>query len=613
MASPRRPGLEDETAVIVYQEQIRLILAHTAVGTAAATFFAILLASQLGRGALGVSLAPWLIVGWVVLKVAVVIPRIVHASVCRRRLEAGGAPPYRWTVPLLALDGAVWGLGGAYLMTFSGHIVSVVASVLCCVACVATFGLQVRATAAAAYVAPMLGPVSAALLWRGDDVGLIGGVGLAMFLGLLLSTSIRWQHRMAEVIQLRLATERISQERAQALELAERHSAAKDRFLAVVSHELRTPLHGILGLVQIARHDLPKDQALLHYRLELIEEAARHQERMVSDLLDISAIEAGRLELQRQPVHLARELALLRETWRSRAEEIGLRLLIAVDPGVGEWVVGDAVRLVQVLNNLVGNAFKFTPLGGQVSLTARRAAPDVVRFDVADTGRGIAAGDVERIFEAFVQVADGAGSRPHGVGLGLAISRELARAMGGDLTCASDVGRGATFVFTARLPVAEEPFAPQQDASSGRDARRLGNGKTVVVVDDDSSSLLVATTVLRKLDCEVEEFRDGASALRRLLSAQRRPDLVVLDWDMPGIDGGHAAEAIRKFEREQGLPRLPLLTLSANAPATFAAAALAAGMDDVLLKPCAPAELAASVVRHLRGGAAAVPAAKAGH
>jgi signal transduction histidine kinase/ActR/RegA family two-component response regulator len=594
-----------ETAAIVYNEQIRLILAHTAVGTGVATLFAILLAGKLGHGALGVSLPPALVVGWIVLKIAVVVPRMVHAHLCKRRLAEGGDPPYRMTVPLLALDGAVWGLGGAYLMGASSDAVSVVASVLCCVACVATFGLQVRTAAAAAYVGPMLVPVSIALLWRGDDVGLIGGLGLPVFLALLLATSVRWQHRVAEVIQLRLATEQISQERAEALALAERHSAAKDRFLAVVSHELRTPLHGILGLVQIARHELPRDQALLHYRLELIEEAARHQERMVSDLLDISAIEAGRLELKRQPVHLARELGLLRETWRSTADEIGLRLLISVDPAVGEWVVGDAVRLVQVLNNLVGNAFKFTPLGGQVALTARRIAHDQVRFDVADTGRGIAPEDLERIFEAFVQVSDGAGSRPSGVGLGLAISRELARAMGGDLSCISDVGRGATFVFTAHLPVAAAPVA-EPDLASRLDARRLGSGKTVAVVDDDSSSRLVAITTLRRLGFEVEEYDDADSALPRLLTTGPRPDLVLLDWDMPGSDGGQAAEAIRTFERVHELPRLPLLTLSANAPASFAVAAREAGVDDVLLKPCTPGELAAAVMRHVGHAAAEV-------
>ncbi|MEW6704497.1 MAG: ATP-binding protein [Pseudomonadota bacterium] len=598
MTLHRRPQLDDETVAIIYSEQIRLILAHTAVGTGLATLFAILLASKLGHGALGVVLPPALVLGWMVLKVAVVVPRIVHAVVCKRRQAEGGEPPYRWTVPLLAVDGAVWGLGGAYMMGFSGEAATVVSAVLCCVACVATFGLQVRASAAAAYVAPMLGPVCLAMLARGDDVGFIGGVGLALFLGLLVTTSVRWQHRMAEVIQLRLATERISQERAAALELAERHSATKDRFLAVVSHELRTPLHGILGLVQIARHDVPKDQALLHYRLELIEEAARHQERMVSDLLDISAIEAGRLELQRRPVHLARELALLRETWRSRADEIGLRLLISVDPNVGDWVVGDAVRLAQVLNNLVGNAFKFTPLGGQVALSARRVAPDQVRFEVADSGRGIAPEDVERIFDAFVQLSDGAGSRPHGVGLGLAISRELARAMGGDLTCSSDLGRGATFVFTAQLPVAAAP--PAEGGLESRPAlRRLGSGKTVVVVDDDSSSLLVATTVLRRLGCEVEEFRDGATALRRLLTGSTRPHLVILDWDLPGVDGGRAAQLIRDFERLNGLPRLPIVALSANASAAFAQTALASGMDDFLLKPCMPSELSAVVERYL--------------
>jgi CheY-like chemotaxis protein len=324
---------------------------------------------------------------------------------------------------------------------------------------------------------------------------------------------------------------------------------------------------------------------------------------MVSDLLDISAIEAGRLELQRRPVHLARELGLLRETWRSTADEIGLRLLISVDRAVGEWVVGDAVRLVQVLNNLVGNAFKFTPLGGQVALTVRRLSPEQVCFEVADTGRGIAPEDVERIFEAFVQVSDGAGSRPSGVGLGLAISRELARAMGGDLSCISEVGRGATFVFTAHLPVAAAPEL-QPDLASRHDARRLGSGKTVAVVDDDSSSRLIALTVLRRLGFEVEEYRDADSALVQLLSTGRRPHLVLLDWDMPGIDGGHAAQAIRSFERLNELPRLPLLALSANAPASFAAAAREAGVDDVLLKPCGAGDLAAAVMRHLQQPAA---------
>ncbi len=234
-----------------------------------------------------------------------------------------------------------------------------------------------------------------------------------------------------------------------------------------------------------------------------------------------------------------------------------------------------------------------------MALSARRVTPELVRFEVTDSGRGIAPQDMERIFEAFVQVSDGAGSRPHGVGLGLAISRELARAMGGDLTCSSDLGRGATFVFTAHLPVAAAPAEPE--AQSRQRLLREGSGKTVVVVDDDPSSQLIATTVLRRLGCEVEEFRDAGSAMARLLRPTgRRPDLAIFDWDLPGIDGGEAARRLREHEHGQGLPRLPLVALSANASAMLTGEARDAGMDEVLLKPCAPEDLSAAILRQLR-------------
>src|SRR5690606_21292630 len=210
---------------------------------------------------------------------------MLHAAACRVLSRARAEAWMRWTVPLLALDGAVWGLGGAWMMAEANETWSVVAACLACVACVATFGLQVRFSATAAYVTPIIAPLSAGLLLRQDEVGLLAGAGLLMFLGLLLSTARRSERRLAEVFTLRLVAE-------DALALANKHSQAKDRFLAVVSHELRTPLHGILGLTRLTRGEVPKSEGALHYRLELIEEAGDHLKRMVEDLLDVSAIEA---------------------------------------------------------------------------------------------------------------------------------------------------------------------------------------------------------------------------------------------------------------------------------------------------------------------------------
>jgi signal transduction histidine kinase/ActR/RegA family two-component response regulator len=617
MHPPARHVADPAAAEAVYAEQIRLILAHTAAGALAATAFAVLMVFKIAHGALGIVVPSAILVGWLALKIAVVLPRVVHQLHCKRLERQGKRPPYEWTIPLLALDGAIFGMGGAYMMTFTGEVATIVAAMLCCIACVATFGLQVRASAAAAYVAPMLAPVAIALLARDDSVGLIGGIGLGLFLALLLTTSRRWQRRMEEVTLLRLETERVSQERAEArdlaessshqlaeaLALAERHSEAKDRFLAVVSHELRTPLHGILGLTRMTRQDTPREQVQLHYRLELIDEAAEHLQRMVSDLLDISAIEAGRLELKHEPMDLQRELTLLRGTWSARADEIGVRLIVDVEAGVGRWVNGDAVRVMQVLGNLVGNAFKFTPLGGSIEVqVARPQQGDSVSFKVRDSGPGVPMQDVERIFEAFVQGRDPSGSRPDGVGLGLAISRQLARAMGGDVQCTSTVGSGATFEFTAELPVLRQVPQEARGVFIGTRARqtpgRIGAGKTVLIVDDDSSSRLVAATALRQLGCEVEEIEDGVRLLKRV-KAGRRPAAVVLDWDMPGLDGCQAALAIREHEAAKGLDPVPIVGLSANAAPEFASRAMQAGMDEFLVKPCSPVDLAEVVRGHL--------------
>lgn len=578
---------QPDVANLVATEQLRLILAHTEVGTAVATAFGLLLAYQVYNGAIHSSVARSTVLIWVAIKIAVALPRMLHAYVCRRRGKVHTDAWMRWTVPLLAVDGAVWGLGGAWMMNGPNETWTVVGACLACVACVATFGLQVRASATAAYVAPIILPMAIALLLRQDEAGLLTGIGLVMFLGLLLSTARRSERRMAEVFTLRLVAE-------DALALANKHSQAKDRFLAVVSHELRTPLHGILGLTRLTRSEVPKSDGALHYRLELIEEAGDHLKRMVEDLLDVSAIEAGRLELKHAPLDLVRELALLREVYEARAAENGIRFVMHTSPSLGVWVVGDAVRVAQVLHNLLGNAFKFTPMGGTIEMSVdREDGSDHVTVEIQDTGPGVPIDEAERIFEVFTQGSSYLGSRPEGFGLGLAISRQLARAMGGDVSCQPHPGPGACFQFSVLLPLADASAAFTESAAPGKRLAQRRAGSTVFVADDDELSSLVNASVVRRMGCQVEEFPDGKQLLERVLRTSGRPAAIIMDWDMPQVNGERATRAIREHERAHGLPRLPIIGLSANASHDYAAGAAHAGMDRFLSKPCDPAVLSA--------------------
>jgi len=602
--------LSPDTKRKVYEEEMRLILAHTTGGAIIATLFAILAAVKLYEGAHGVSLDRRLLLVWLGLKIAIVIPRVAHAFHCKR-LDAGGhSPPYKWTVPMLAVDGAIWGLGAASLMSQPAPVATIVAAIMTCVASVATFGLQVRAAAAAAYVVPMLGPICAGLLIRADDVGFTGGMGLILYLALLLRTSAAWQRRMGQVFELRLAKEQAaadarqaralaettSEHLAHALHLAEAHSQAKDRLIATVSHELRTPLHGILGLTQLTRREPNTDRVTLDYRLDLVVEATEHLSRMVTDLLDTAAIGSGKLELRLTTVDIHHQLDIVQHTFALRAQEQGLRFTVTVSPSVGRWLHGDPVRITQVLTNLLANAFKFTPLGGSVSLTVSRTDA-FLTVNVTDTGPGIDAKDRERIFEPFVQASDPSGSRPDGVGLGLAISRHLARAMGGDVLCASSDTIGSTFLFTANLPeLHAAPSVPPAVTTSAPHAKALaGAGRLIAIADDDPTSLLLATQVARSLGCAVEEFSNGATLLNRLVDNRPRPDIVILDWRMPILDGKSTAEAIRRHERATHTPRIPIICVSASCSPNLQALALSVGIDIAITKPCDPAALEAAI------------------
>jgi signal transduction histidine kinase len=490
---------------------------------------------------------------------------------------------------LLALDGLVWGVAGWRMASEDVPVASLATAALAAVSCVATFGLQVRLAATAAYVAPMLVPLAAGLAFRGDGIAAFAAAGMLILLALQLVTARATSQRLTVGLLLRHQADRLVAEKDAALQLAHERSAERDRFLAKVSHELRTPLHGILGVARLMRLDSVEPVA--SRRLELIEASGSHLQGLINDLLEVSVMNAGRFVLHESAFELTAQLDQVAEVFAMRAADRGLAFTAQIDLPRPCWVHGDAARLRQVLHNLLGNAVKFTERGG-ITLQAART-PAGVRLSVRDTGPGLDADELARVFQPFQQAGarprtdgagDGAGggALADGVGLGLTISREIALAMGGNVTAESTPGAGAAFHFEARLPAAEPPApVPAVVAVPAQSALP----RLVLVAEDDEVNAMIVSAFLDTLGVRNERVADGQQAVQRALRADDRPDLVLMDCRMPVMDGLAATRHIRRQEALLGLPRLPILALTAADGDADRAACLEAGLDTVIGKP----------------------------
>lgn len=590
-------ALDDERREHVANEQLRMVLVHTRVGTIAATLFALLAAASLSG-----SVPASTVQAWVAVKVLVALARIGLAQLYRQRGMPGGRFWRRTTYGFLAVDGAVWGVAGLRLASESEPLTALVMAALACITCVATFGLQVRSAATAAYVAPILLLSALGLALRGDEFGWSGAVGLVLLLVLQVITSHGAQQRLAGGVLLRLQAQALADEKEAALQLARQQSEAKSRFLAKISHELRTPLHGILGLARLV-HLEQRDPAVAR-RVELIESSGTHLLALINDLLDISRMEAGRFETRNERFELVAQCEQLADVARVRAADKGLDLALAIDLPRPCWVTGDAARLRQVLHNLLGNAIKFTQRG-RIEMRVARDPHDaaLLRVEVIDTGDGIAEADLPRIFQAFHQSDRGSAAPTEGAGLGLTIAREIAQSMGGDIAATSRLGAGSTFVFTARLPAAPAAL----DAAPAPEPAAL-TPKRVLVAEDDEVNALIVTAFLDGLGIAHERVHDGRAAVGRALRETDRPDLVLMDWRMPVLDGVAATREIRVQEQALGLARVPIVALTAMSSADERAECLAAGMDDVLAKPFTREQLAAALARRAPPATASSPA-----
>ena len=584
----------------VAQEQLRMVLLHTRVGTVAASGFAVMLALYLQQqvGQPGVGFTAVQIKVWLAVKLLVAALRIALAYAYTRRGADSPAWP-RWQAAMLALlvlDGAVWGAAGWQMMAEPLPLAALAVAALDGVSCVATFGLQVRLAATAAYVLPILLPTAASLMWRNDGIAVLAGLGQLLLAGLALLTARATSRQLCTAMLLRLNAEQLVQQKDAALALAHEQSAERNRFLAKVSHELRTPLHGMLGLSRLL-HLETRDPVVSH-RLELIESSGTHLLELINDLLDVSRINDGQFALNPKPFDLCLQLDQVAEVFSLRAADKGLGFELKNSLPRPCWVMGDAARLRQVLHNLLGNAVKFTHQG-QIRLLAETGdRTDQIHLAVHDSGEGIGADDLGRIFVPFHQ---GGGQRStDGVGLGLTIAREIAIAMGGDIAVQSSLEQGSRFEFTARLPLIQ-PGTPRNPARHEEVSHRLP--RLVLVAEDDDVNALIVEAFLSGLGVRSERVLDGKQAVRRALRETERPDAVLMDCRMPVMDGLQATAEIRRQERTLGLPRLPILALTATATAADRAACLAVGMDQVIDKPFTVQQL----VKALRSAGPARP------
>ncbi len=426
------------------------------------------------------------------------------------------------------------------------------------------------------------------------------GLALTVFLSVLtLVFAYTAMRQLRQLRERRLALEELTTSLRIAQREAETASDAKSAFLANMSHEIRTPFHGLMGMLALLRETGLTPRQIDYLRTAT--ESADHLLAILNDILDMSQLESGRVALAVAPVDLRMLLRDVEALMRPQANAKPLALHIGADPGVPERILADATRVKQILFNLLSNAIKFTEHGAVVlDVRARDGGEGTteVEFEVTDTGVGMDEATMAHLFNRFAQGDNSRSRRYGGTGLGLEISRNLARLMGGDITARSRPGEGSCFTF--RMPVQlPEPTAAIQADSAGAgipQARPL----QVLVAEDHPVNRHYMAALLETLGHEAHFSVNGVEAVRAL--QERRYDVVLMDLHMPVLDGEAATRAIRALP-DAGRSTVPIVALTADAFPETRERCLVAGMNDFLAKPVSPHKLAATLRRLFGAGA----------